>query len=89
MNQFEIQILVARVVMLNLLDGEVERGLVAFVVQDGQDINTSAECLAEERGAVLLRVETPQSATLYNLGLKEHHLDNSATPKRSDCNSQL
>ena len=85
MNQFEIQIQVAYVVMMNLLDGETERGLVAFLSQDGQDINVSAERLAEERGAVLLQVDMPQNATLYD---QDHLFHNLAATERSDCNSQ-
>lgn len=66
MNQTEVQILVAHVVTMGLLDGEIERSLVAFVGQDDQDISASAERLAEERGAVLLHLEDPEIAVLVD-----------------------
>ena len=52
-------------VTMSLLDGEVERSLVAFIDQEGQDINASAQRLAEEHGAVLLHLEVPESAVLH------------------------
>ena len=89
MNQFEIQILVVHIVMMNILDGEVESGLVAFVDQGGQDISASAEQLAAERGAILLQVDVPQNATLYDQGLKEQLSHGFTTPERSGCDSPL
>ena len=65
MKQSELQILVVRMVTMSLLDGEVERSLVAFIDQEGQDINASAQRLAEEHGAVLLHLEGPESAVLH------------------------
>ena len=64
MNQTEVQILVAHVVTMGLLDGEVERSLVAFVDQDDQDISARAERWAEEHGAILLHLDAPESAVL-------------------------
>ena len=57
--------MVVRMVTMSLLDVEVERSLVAFVDQEGQDINASAQHLAEEHGAVLLHLEGPESAVLH------------------------
>lgn len=65
MNQNKISILVLRVVWMSLLDGEVETRLVAVPDQEGQDVEASAERLAEEHGAVLLLVEPRERATLY------------------------
>ena len=65
MNKKKIPILVLRVVWMGLLDGETESRLVAFPDQDDQDVNASAERLAEEHGAVLLQVEQRERAILY------------------------
>ena len=62
MIQTELQILVVRMVTMGLLDGAVERSLVAFVDQGGQDISTRAERWAEEHGAILLHLEDPEAA---------------------------
>ena len=64
MNQTEVQILVAHVDTMGLLDGEVERSLVAFTDQDDQDISASAERWCEEHGAILLHLDAPESAVL-------------------------
>ena len=56
MNKKKIPILVLRVVWMGLLDGEIE---------DGGDVNASAERLAEEHGAVLLQVEPQERLELY------------------------
>lgn len=61
----EIPIIVLRVVWVTLLDGEVETRLVAFPDQEGQDVEASAERLAEKQGAVLLLVEQRERAELY------------------------
>lgn len=65
MNQNKISILVLRLVWMSLLDGEVEARLVAVPDQEGQDVDASAERLADDHGAVLLQVETQERATLY------------------------
>ena len=66
MIQTELQILVAHVVTMDLLDGAVERSLVAFIDQDGQDISARAERWAEEHGAILLHLDAPEIALLVD-----------------------